>query len=154
MRRERPGSANLRGNSVFAETSARAGQPQSCPPFSPGGLDCAVACPDGLYPSVVSRACQPWVSAVAYPATGGGNSPLTSTVRSAIRLYIREQTLQLSADPVDQHFSASLPERTCEKAVTGDDPGLLMGEFDGATQAHGPATTRGLNSDTGMARLG
>lgn len=95
------------------------------------------------------------VSAVAYPASGGGNSPLTSTVRSAIRLYIREQTFSFrQIRSINTFQLRSLAERTCEKAVTGDDPGLLVGEFDGATQAHGPATTRGLNSDTGMARLG
>ncbi len=31
--------------------------------------------------------------------------------------------------------------------------GLMLGEFDGATQAHGLATTMGVNSDTGIAGL-
>lgn len=32
-------------------------------------------------------------------------------------------------------------------------PGVLLGEFDAATQAHGLATTMGVNSDTGIAGL-
>ena len=33
------------------------------------------------------------------------------------------------------------------------EPGVLLGEFDAATQAHGLATTMGVNSDTGIAGL-
>ena len=33
------------------------------------------------------------------------------------------------------------------------EPGVLIGEFDAATQAHGLATTMGVNSDTGIAGL-
>src|SRR5262245_56961093 len=33
------------------------------------------------------------------------------------------------------------------------EPGLTLGEFDAATQAHGLATTMGINSDTGIAGL-
>ena len=41
------------------------------------------------------------------------------------------------------------PERRTARA----EPGLKLGEFDAATQAHGLATTMGVNSDTGIAGL-
>ena len=41
------------------------------------------------------------------------------------------------------------PERRTARAETG----LTLGEFDAATQAHGLATTMGINSDTGIAGL-
>jgi FAD/FMN-containing dehydrogenase len=41
------------------------------------------------------------------------------------------------------------PERRTVRA----EPGLTLGEFDAATQAHGLATTMGINSDTGIAGL-
>ena len=40
-----------------------------------------------------------------------------------------------------------------ERRVVRAEAGLTLGEFDGATQAHGLATTMGVNSDTGIAGL-
>lgn len=40
-----------------------------------------------------------------------------------------------------------------EARVARADPGVLLGRFDLATQAHGLATTMGVNSDTGIAGL-
>lgn len=39
------------------------------------------------------------------------------------------------------------------RRIARAEPGLLLGEFDAATQAHGLATTMGVNSDTGIAGL-
>ncbi len=39
------------------------------------------------------------------------------------------------------------------RCIARAEPGLLLGEFDAATQAHGLATTMGVNSDTGIAGL-
>ncbi len=40
-----------------------------------------------------------------------------------------------------------------EARIARADPGVLLGAFDTATQAHGLATTMGVNSDTGIAGL-
>ena len=40
-----------------------------------------------------------------------------------------------------------------EQRTVRAEPGLTLGEFDAATQAHGLATTMGVNSDTGIAGL-
>ena len=40
-----------------------------------------------------------------------------------------------------------------ERRTARAEPGLNLGEFDAATQAHGLATTMGFNSDTGIAGL-
>src|SRR5262249_13858440 len=40
-----------------------------------------------------------------------------------------------------------------EQRTARAEPGLMLGEFDAATQAHGLATTMGVNSDTGIAGL-
>jgi FAD/FMN-containing dehydrogenase len=40
-----------------------------------------------------------------------------------------------------------------ERRIARAEPGLRLGEFDATTQAHGLATTMGVNSDTGIAGL-
>ncbi|TGR63698.1 FAD-binding oxidoreductase, partial [bacterium M00.F.Ca.ET.194.01.1.1] len=40
-----------------------------------------------------------------------------------------------------------------ERRIARAEAGLTLGEFDAATQAHGLATTMGVNSDTGIAGL-
>lgn len=40
-----------------------------------------------------------------------------------------------------------------DRRIARAEPGLLLGEFDAATQAHGLATTMGVNTDTGIAGL-
>jgi FAD/FMN-containing dehydrogenase len=78
---------------------------------------------------------------------------------TGIPLAVRSGGHSISgASSCDAGLVVDLTAMTCvdvdpEARIARADPGVLLGAFDVATQAHGLATTMGMNSDTGIAGL-
>ena len=96
-------------------------------------LRCADA-PDVAEAVTVARACGLMVA-----VRGGGHSIAGASVCDGGMVIDLSGMKAVRVDP--------------ERRVAQAEPGVLLGEFDAATQRHGLATTLGVNSDTGIAGL-